>query len=560
VAGQLPSRRGGGRSSFEVPAWFVPAARFFFLLTNRTVDSGSMPEAVRRTVRLPECPEALRERLRQVLAPHLAGVDVVDGLPVCPESLRETILQRQIAGQPLVPERLAMAIRVSKSVVRYHRNPTDAGLDMINAAGCLKFGRRDGEYVPLRSGDRMMPDDGSINFCCWVPWGFEQTGKCAKRFGCLVGRWQLLLFVDAASLSIRARSFVARPRSSYRQEDALHLYNVFMREHGLPREIWHEGGVWNSGRVKDCLDLLGVGRQLLHSPHTKTQVEGRFNKLWTVLSVLSGGQIGRYRGEMEAENRILTSCRDGATDPRKVFPGFAEALSYIDQAIAEANATPVDTDVGRFVPDALWSEQLAAQPLRRLGEDHAWMFWPVCETRTVTGGGLTITLPMFEDFSVPFTFAAEWIPQFRGARVKTYFDPWMEGRCHGVAVLEDAWEGHRAGEVLGTMMQTNDIGSYARAMLGIGHGPDDMGRVIAQRQAAALRSARRAIVPNGRGAAVMEVRDGVLESERAEVDGAGGGERTGGRMRLPARPVIPASGPAQEDPRLAEMLAELASD
>lgn len=523
IAGLAPKVRAPRASSFEVPAWFVPAAQFFYLLSNRTFDRGSVPEAVRRVISLPACAPQLRTRLAKVLAEskvqcpksEVQSQWTPSGLPICPTELRETILRRQHAGQTLVPDSIARRIAVDRAIVRFSRNPTNTSLDLINSAGCSKFRRENGEYIPLRCGDRMQPDDGSINFCCWVPWGFP-TDHCSRKFGVLVGRWQLLLFVDALSLSIRARSFVARPRSSYRTEDALHLYNIFMREHGIPKEIWHEGHVWNAGRVKDCLDLLQVRRQLVYSPHTKAAVEGRFNKLWTVMSTLSGGQIGRYRGEMERENEILTSCRGGHTDPRRVFPSFNEALSIIDQSIAEANATPVDTDVGHFVPDELWTEHLAATPLRKLDGESSWMFWPTCETRVVGGSGLSVGVPMFEDFTVPFTFAASWMPRFKGNRIKIYFDPWAEGRCHAVCVLAEPANHCAAGEILGTARQTNDIGSHAREMLGFGDGPDDTGRKMKQAQSQALRSARRAIVPNGRGAAVVEHRDGMGDMQRVE--------------------------------------------
>ena len=95
----------------------------------------------------------------------------------------------------------------------------------------------------------------------------------------------------------------------------LSLGHYFLHAGLAPEEIWHEGGVWNSGRVKDCLDLLQIRRQRVHSPHAKAAVEGRFNKLWTVLSVHTAGQIGRFRGAREQEDALLESCRGGHTDP-----------------------------------------------------------------------------------------------------------------------------------------------------------------------------------------------------------------------------------------------------
>lgn len=517
LAGLLPERRtaragnrGDTRKMIETLAWFIPAARFFYLLTNRTWCSGSVPEAVRRTISLPAIPcgwtAATTSRFLKVIG--------CEAVPECPDKLRDSILARQAAGRPLVPEAVARRITVRSSLVEFSRSPTNAALRIINAAGCSRFSP---EHEPLRCGQRMQPDDGSINFCVWVPWSFP-TDPVSRKFGCLVGRFQLLLFVDAMSLAIRARSFVVRPRGSYRHEDAIHLYNIFMREHGVPDEIWHEGHVWNSGRVKDCLDLLNVRRHLVHSPHNKAAVEGRFNKLWTVLSGLSGGQIGRFRGEMQRENEILTSCRGGHTNPKKTFPGLKDALETIDAAIAEANRTPVRTDVGAWVPDELWAEHLEGTPLRKLEHGSEWMFASHCR-ELVVGNGLSCKVPLFEDFSVPFTFASEWLPNYHGARAKVYFDPYLE-RCSGTVVLSQQWGEERPGTVLGEAAQTNDIGEYARLMLGIGCGPNDDGRLMRQRQAAAMRSDRRAITGDGRGARVIEARDGAGDAARLEYGAA----------------------------------------
>lgn len=550
------AQRGDLAREIESLRWFIPAAKFFYLLSNRTWSKGSVPEAVRRTIALPELPSGWKTDMRARFVTRMEALGFSGTIPECPAPLRDAILARQKAGQSIVPDRIARQIEVNDATVEHFRNPTNAALRLMNAAGCAKFRRDDnGNSVPLRAGDRMMPDDGSINFCVCVPWGFP-TDLCARKFGVMVGRFQLLLFVDALTQSIRARSFVARPRSSYRQEDALHLYHIFMRQHGIPREVWHEGHVWNSGRVKDCLDLLRVRRQLTHSPHTKAAVEGRFNKLWTVLSVLSGGQIGRFRGEMEKENQILTSCKQGHTDPRQHFVMLSDAIRLIDQAIAEANATPVQTDVGTFIPDELWAEHLAQTPLRAMEPSNEWMFWPYCEERKVRNG-VTISVPLFEDFSVPFTFAASWMPLYHGASVRCYFDPWSENRSQGMVVLNEDWGTDKAGKLLGPAAQTNDIGEFARQLLGFGFGPDDLGRKIKQAQAAAMRSDRRAIIPNGRGARVVEERDGtgtVLKVDRDTTAPAPAASNPKPETRNLFTPLPPQSRPAAEDPAMADFI------
>jgi hypothetical protein len=58
IAGLVPRVReiGSQRHLFkDLPGWFVPTLRFFWLLTNRTRMDGSIPEAIRRTIGLPKC-------------------------------------------------------------------------------------------------------------------------------------------------------------------------------------------------------------------------------------------------------------------------------------------------------------------------------------------------------------------------------------------------------------------------------------------------------------------------------------------------------------------------
>ena len=55
----LPSRRelGAQRRHFtDLPPWFLPVARFYYLTSNLTRTRGSVPEAIRCTISLPKCP------------------------------------------------------------------------------------------------------------------------------------------------------------------------------------------------------------------------------------------------------------------------------------------------------------------------------------------------------------------------------------------------------------------------------------------------------------------------------------------------------------------------
>ena len=140
VAALLPERRECGRkATFEVPEWFVPAARFFWLLTNRTWNSGSVPEAIRRTISLPHLPVGWQAPTERRLLRALG----LEAVPECSIELRERILARQASGLELVPERLARQITAPEAVVIQRRHPKNADLNYLCAPGTMM--RRQGE-------------------------------------------------------------------------------------------------------------------------------------------------------------------------------------------------------------------------------------------------------------------------------------------------------------------------------------------------------------------------------------------------------------------------------
>ena len=117
--------------AIEVFGWFVPAARFFYLLTNRGQGIGSMPEAIMQTISLPRLPCGWPEWLKRKLLKKLSLPEI----PSCPLELREMILARRKAYQPLVPAKIARQIRVNPSVVEFYRSPREWSLNNLCAAG-----------------------------------------------------------------------------------------------------------------------------------------------------------------------------------------------------------------------------------------------------------------------------------------------------------------------------------------------------------------------------------------------------------------------------------------
>jgi hypothetical protein len=509
----LPRRRGvtGAKPQVEVPDWFIAAARFFYLPTNRTKASGSVPEAIRCTASLPLCPPNLIERLKKKLN--------VAALPECPAELRQLIFARERERRPMLPARLMRQISAREAVVRQHRNPTDAALDLLNAPGSMMWIHDPvtGERRFIRAGDVFEADDATINFPVCVPWTIGGC-PCSDRYGVKVGRFQWLVSIDAASRFVPGYSYVMRPRSSYRAEDVLALMKIVTRKWGIPRQWRFEQGVWKSNLVRDAIRNMGSQLHTVWSPHQKPFIEGLFSTLWTKLSVqLPDAQVGRFRGENEKANELLTACQRGHRDPRNHFPMLADALRAFDYSIAEKHRTPVQSvQYGSWIPEERWQQQLLAAPLTPLPSNLEWLFAPFAVERKVAGMLVRTRVPLFEGLSVPFDFAADWLTHFHRARVKVHFDP-SEPRCFATIVLAEDWGTHKAGEVLGVAQQINEVASYARFVMS--WGDDDRTAGLKQRQqaAAALRREVRAIMPNGRtGAAVSEERDGIAAVAKIE--------------------------------------------
>lgn len=511
VAGLLPQRRAAGaKAKFTVPPWFIPAANFFYLLTNRTRSTGSVPEAIRRTISLPNLPPGWKKAQIQKLITKCGTSSV----PACPPELRDQILARERAGQPLVTEAVARQISAPPAVVRQHRHATNAALDYLCAPGSMFFIRdsRTGERRPPMVGEVIEADDATINFPVCVPWTLGGD-PCSDRYGVKVGRFQWLVAIDAARSFVSAYSYTMRPRGSYRAEDTLALVRAHCIQHGKPACAHFEQGVWKSNMVKAALAGAGIELQTVWSPHQKPHIEGLFNTLWTKLSVhFPDAHIGRFRGEHEQANDILVACQRGSQDPRRHFPMLAEAIAAFDAAVAERNRTPVKSAIGRWIPAEAWA---ARTPGGRLTPETQWLFAPWQRTWTVRGMLVGGRVPLFEDLSVPFDFSNEKLVNYHGAKVRCHFDP-TAPKCHAMLVLAEPFRGEPAGTVLGLAPQINEVAGYARLVLGWGDDPTSAGRLARQRAASALRREVRAIVPSGRGYSASEERDGVAQVAKIE--------------------------------------------
>lgn len=496
-AGLFDNRELAGRPRrLELHESEIRALRAARLITNRTETDGSSPEAVRLAIR------------RGQLRPEVA----------------DQLLERERTGR-MVPVSLHKDIVAPAAVVKQHRNPTDAGLDYLNAPGTLMWiaDERTGEERFVRVGDVIEADDATVNFHVCVPWTMGGD-PCSEAWGVRVARFQWLVAIDRASRFVPGWSYTMRPRSSYRAEDVVALFHGVFLQHGIWQRACLERGVWEARQVSAMLEQLKIERMTAWSPHQKPFIEGLFNLMWSKLSDLPG-QVGRFRGEEEEANGIAESCRRGATDPTEHFPMLSTVLEAFRRATAERNVQPVKSQqYGTWVPQERWLAQQAEARgkgrLRPLPAEAAWLFAPCMREWTVAGNTVGGSVQVMEGLSVRFDFAAEWMVEFAGAKVRVHFDP-SAPRSEATVVLAQNVRDHRKGEVLGTAVQVNKVARYARRVLGWGEDAD-LGLPQRQQAACAMRREVRTIKAGGKvGASVTEARDGLGNAVVITREGAG---------------------------------------
>lgn len=366
----------------------------------------------------------------------------------CSPELREAIL-REIgparSSKHQLPVTVKRAMQASQALVTHTRNPRDADVLFGHSRGVLR--RHWSEQRRLLAGERMSFDDGSINFVVVVPWPWGGD-KCSDRFGVRVGRFQFLPANDDASDFIPGFTFAVRPTGAYRAEDVCAAMGRLWRDTVKPSQVVLERGTWESQRVTALVQAAGVGIGRSYAPRQKL-IEGVFNRLWTALSVMPG-QVGRYRGEMERENKLLTAAQAGSLDPREHFVDLTVAMAALERAVQYHNHTPLESKYyGKWTPEQRWREDLAAHPRGSLDAALSYLWAPEIRTWTVrracVGGmveqPLGVTLP-----------AHWWAPALldcEGRRVTAHFDPW-EANSPATLTLAEDWpqRGWKAGRVL----------------------------------------------------------------------------------------------------------------
>ena len=401
--------------------------RNFYVRTNRATDKGSKTTAARRFALTPACSPELREQIMK------------------PRSSKHTQTRT-----------IRRAMDMPDAVTGFHRSPTQTALGMAQRTGSMRVKYEvgpQGHLVERRlvGGERQSWDDGSINLVCTVPWPIGGC-RCSDRWGVKVGRFQTLLGIDDATDTCPGFSFVIRPQGSYRAADISAAMSRVWADDVRPERLILERGIWESERAKRFYAQTGVQVDFVCTPNQKL-VENYWSRLWTQMS-LSDGQIGRYRGEMERENDLLTKCLSGSTDPAKHFPSLESALNTIESGIGYLNACPVESPkYGTWVPQERYLADLAENPRPQLARELGWLLAPEQHLWRVRKNGVVggaVPCPLGP--SIPYYFACDRLWDYIGAEVCCYFDPYLNPVKATIVLAQD----HK-GRTKGTIISTDAL-------------------------------------------------------------------------------------------------------
>jgi hypothetical protein len=348
-----------------------------------------------------------------------------------------------------LPKSLRDSMVVAPDLIKHHRSPTEERLGGIYCPGQLRMARDEESDMPrrLNPGERQSWDDATINFCVVVPWPWGGC-KTSDRWGVKIGRFQLLAGIDDATDFCPGFSYVCRPMGSYRAEDSTAaMYRVWERSY-VPKSVMLEGGVWQAHRSLNFYDQLGIQ---IHSakgrPHMKL-IESYWNRLWTVLSLMTDGQVGRFRGEMQRETELLMKCHAGSINPCDVFPGLQTTLTVIQRGIDHLNAEPVESKkYGSWIPEEAHAAWMQQHTPMHIEPGLAWTIAPEIHTRKVLSGMVKIKTESPLGFPFPYHFATNDLNEFDGKRVTVYFDPHAHP-LHATIALAEEHAGMKPGTII----------------------------------------------------------------------------------------------------------------
>lgn len=344
--------------------------------------------------------------------------------PLCPDELRDLIVSRENPhALPLSLRRLA---NVSPEAKARFRGPV--------AYSHIAFKCRHGRQVidpatdearDLLAGDLYISDDMSRNRYFWfelpdpeIATRSNRGDKLAHKYGVALGR-QGLYTMDAAGKWLGV-TLVGCARDAYTSADVLRHMRATLADYGKPRIGWIlEKGCWAArtvdgqkvwvpeeerAKLVGGLGSLGFLVEHVHTSEGKALIEGGFNQLQKAHSLFDGApDIGRKRGEMEAESKLISRIQAGTLHPADCgLEHISEALQNDFKAMAYLNGKAKFGRIQNGVPDERWIQDTRRAPLAKIETKDGGVFMPIkhethirqgCVEKKIGGEIFRFTIP-----------------------------------------------------------------------------------------------------------------------------------------------------------------------
>lgn len=383
--------------------------------------------------------QALKRYVLETDSRHLSIRLFADD-PRCPDDLREYILERAFAGKDYAPSLYRAAHVTEEARAKFRGNKAWTYAGKLSRRGTHEV-MPDGTEREIEPGDWWEFDDMSWNQPFWfeVPAGTGtrdgKADRCAEKYGCSLGR-QSLMAMDLRSGKWLGLELIGRSRDAYRSEDILRFMRRLFEEYGKPRRgVRLERGIWRSKALRGekvqldeeetalvgGLQEMGLEVSYAYTSGQKGNIESGFDHLQSIAGTLHARNIGRVRGEMEADTKAMLQTKRGQMHPRDAgFPYITDFLTMATECLVFANGELKQGRIQSGIPDEVWSRAVSAGPLDGLRAEDYPVFFPERRELTITRGTVETKVdgqPLW--FSNPEIFAVLGT----GYRVVVAFDP-----------------------------------------------------------------------------------------------------------------------------------------
>lgn len=312
------------------------------------------------------------------------------------EGLRETLLQIEEKGlQARKRDEYPMSIRrlfhVTDAEIAAHKGvKASQAVEMVTRRGMFEE-LADLSRVDILPGEVWELDDYSTN----QPYHFLEPLTKNE----MLGR-QILGARDLCAAAWLGFDHIGRERDAYRGEDILRFIRRLMQDHGKPRKLRLERGIWEKSTVHgiavkgmkghwgDLADLVEIVH--VFKSKSKSIIEGGFNEIQKWLSH-TGVDIGRERGAFEeATRRVIESRQKGksAADLGFVSQEDSNLMHFTTGQLVNSRPMHRGHLNERVSPDDLVAR--LGWKTTPLTAAEMWYFLPCKQERIVRGGYVEI--------------------------------------------------------------------------------------------------------------------------------------------------------------------------